>query len=199
MEPALYRAQMTGSVTKVFKKLLPSGTLNILIYTPDFCGFAKYKDENFRSLGGGDIKSSDIFELRAFCEAFELRWVRENDGGTGRGTILAELLSDDDGEEDAPQKVGRGTIFIESQDDVPELTKAEGEFFKLSGGRYLLWGKGKNGQLFEHRVGTLPVPVEVPDGQHVYLEFDEYFKADKYGNKVWYSKRLTGLSVVEKA
>lgn len=64
-------------------------------------------------------------------------------------------------------------------------------------GEYLLWGQGERRgetvRLFEHRVGELPVPLEVKKGERVFLTFTEYFKPDEYGNLAFLAERLTGL------
>ena len=170
-EAALYIGKLDGmTAIAALQKLPARDGLNILVYTPAFCGFVKVDDERLIKLAGDGISLESVFELRAFCADFDLRWVREKEDGTGRRTILAETSLDG-----------------------LSMDKADGEFFKQSG-RYLLWGKGKGGRLFAHRIGELPVPLNVPDKASVYLNFDEYFRADDYGNRVWYAERLTGLT-----
>ena len=142
-----------------------------LAYTPTFCGFLKSNrlnaDGKLDTLKKGSIIPADIFELRCFCESFELRWVRE--GETGRAVTLREEETDG---------------------------QSEPKFFKRSG-QYILWGKGdEQGRLFEHRVGELPVPpdVSISEGKRACLTFVEYFREDKYGNMAWHSERLTGIT-----
>lgn len=154
--------------------------LYILAYTPGFCGFVTLKDGALVALDGpkrDKFRASDLFELRCFCDLFELRWARE--GERGRAVVLR------DAERGAPGQI-----------EGLEMSRSEGAFFKRTG-RYVLWGKGTRGggtRLFEHRVGELPVPIEVPDKGRVQLGSIEYFREDGHGNKVWYAERLTGLS-----
>ena len=142
----------------------------ILAYTPTFCGFVSPSDGGLVALEGpkkDNFDVADVFELRCFCEDFELRWVRE--GKSGRAVTVTE---EEPGDQNNPK------------------------FFKRPG-QYILWGKGaqRDGsiRLFEHRVGELPVPIPVNQGERAYLSFVEYFREDKYGNMAWHSERLTGL------
>ena len=142
-----------------------------LACTPTFCGFVSPSDGGLVALEGpkkDKFDVADVFELRCFCEDFELRWVRE--GKSGRAVTVTE---EEPGDQNNPK------------------------FFKRLG-QYILWGKGakRDGgiRLFEHRVGELPVPIPVNQGERAYLSFVEYFLEDKYGNMTWHSERLTGFS-----
>ena len=157
------------------KKLsVKDNAILFLAYTPEFCGFVNCGEKTFTRLDGSEILSDSIFELRCFCDKFELRWVRD-------------------------EQAGRYIIISETELD--GLTP-EGCFYKRSGS-YILWGKGtrRGGsiRLFEHRIGELPLPVEIEEklqaGQRVYLKFDEYFKLDEYGNMIWQLERLSGLEL----
>ncbi len=173
----LCRDVKKGRVLEVLKSL-PGDNFSLLTYTPDFCGFADWRDGRLSRLDGmGEIAPESVFELRCFCQDFEFRWVREPAEGTGNGVLVLETQSE--GLEPDPR-----------------------EFLKRSG-HYLLWGKGtsRSGgmRLFEHRVGELPLPAEVEEtlkgGGRVWLTFDEYFSPDEYGNMVWRLERLKGLEV----
>ena len=150
------------------------GTL-FLAYTPDFCGFVKCSADNFISFDGRIIPEDTVFELRCFCDDFELRWVREGD--TGRYVIIS------------PKKLD-GLKILSSE-------------FQKRSGRYLLWGKVLKRDdivyLFEHRVGALALPddikVGLQEGGRVWLKFDEFFSPDDYGNMVWRLEMLKGLEV----
>ncbi len=174
---ALYTSTTSGVTAPETVKGLKGDDIFILAYTPDFCGFVTFQDGNFTSMDGKEIAHEAVFELRCFCEAFDLRWVRDANDGKGNGVIVSEKQ-------------------FEGCEDVP------GEFF-IRSGRYLLWGKGteRGGRvrLFEHRVGELPIPAEIEEklnkGSRFWLSFDEYFSPDEYGNMVWRLERLKGLEV----
>ena len=186
--------------------------LFILAYTPAFCGFVMPSDGGLVALEGpkkNKFNVNDVFELRCFCEDFELRWVRGGEEGKGRAVILSEKELDG---LRTSQPAGKSfNLFGWTKGLAPFFppketsTRDEGErphmceFFKRPG-QYILWGKGakRDGgiRLFEHRVGELPLPpgVSVSEGKRVCLNFVEYFQEDKYGNMTWHSERLTGLS-----
>lgn len=165
----LISSSSTGKVTALDACKSRGPGDHILVYTPDFCGFVRLDGETLVRLeDGAEVPAADVFELRCFDEDSELRWVRENSDG-GQAVMLSE----------APTE--------------------EGSFYKRSE-HYLLWGRGRaegevGARLFEYRIGTLAVPVEVHSGERVYLEFDEYFKPDEHGNMVWQTERLKGFSV----
>jgi len=101
----------------------------ILAYTPDFCGFVDWReaegdgDGKFLPLDKGKADGGkaieNIFELRCFCPAFELRWVREGSGEVGRAVLLSKSSL-------------QGT---EEKKDILALD-----------GHYLLWGRGTERQ-----------------------------------------------------
>lgn len=163
------------SVDDVLKKIkdLSQKPSFALAYTPDFCGFVVCGDDAFCSLGE-EKPVENIFELRCFCKAYELRWAREGNTGKGRAVLLCDSES------------GLSLPGAKCEDGIQAL---EGE--------YLLWGQGERRgetvRLFEHRVGELPVPLEVKKGERVFLTFTEYFKPDEYGNLAFLAERLTGL------
>ena len=147
----------------------------ILAYTPDFCGFVDWReaegdgDGKFLSLDEGKT-IENLFELRCFCPALELRWVREGIGEVGRAALLSESSLQGSGE----------------KKDISALD-----------GHYLLWGRGTERRgavrLCDHRIGELPVPVPVEEGERVLLSIVEYFVPDQYGNLTFLAERLTGF------
>lgn len=165
---------------KVLEKIKERGRepLFMLAYTPEFCGFVDWRDGAFYPIGGeGPV--DDIFELRCFCNAFELRWVREGDTSRGRASLLYDSESEAD-------------LSLQS------VECEEGDVH-IERGQYLLWGRGTKRQgmvrLFEHRIGELPVPIEVKEKDRVFLTFVEYFRPDRYGNMAFLAERLTGFTV----
>ena len=151
----------------------------VLAYTPDFCGFVVCGDDAFCSLGE-EKPVENIFELRCFCKAYELRWAREGNTGKGRAVLLCDSES------------GLSLPGAKCEDGIQAL---EGE--------YLLWGQGeKRGErvrLCDHRIGELPVPLDVKKKGRVLLTFTEYFKPDEYGNLTFLAERLTGLQPATEA
>lgn len=142
--------------------------VNILVYTPRFCGFAD--DTLRRSIDGRDIDDADdIFEMRCFCRDYDARYVR--DGDAGKVIVLTE--------------------------DKRFAFRSGAEHFdaERSCGQYILWGDDDGGgRLFEHRIGAMSVPTS-PHGGHVKLDFYEYFAQDeRYGNMIFVAERLIGLS-----
>lgn len=158
----------------------------ILAYTPDFCGFVDWReaegdgDGKFLPLDKGKADGGkaieNIFELRCFCPAFELRWVREGIGEVGRAALLSESSLQGSGE----------------KKDISALD-----------GHYLLWGRGTGHQggirLCDHRIGELPVPVSLEEDERVLLSVVEYFVPDQYGNLTFLAERLTGLQSATEA
>lgn len=115
----------------------------------------------------------DVFEMRCFNENFELRWVK-NSPELGKAVILAETQT-------------LQNIELENI----------GEFYRRSS-QYLLWGTAReiDGKicLVEHRVGAIEIPLNVEQGEKMYLNFDEFFSPDpKHGNMIWRFERLKGL------
>lgn len=147
----------------------------VLAYTPDFCGFVDWRegerdeDGKFLSLDEGKA-IKNIFELRCFCPAFELRWVREGNGKEGRAVRLSESS-------------------LQGSEEKRETSALKGH--------YLLWGRGIERQgsvrLCDHRIGELPVPAALQKGERVLLNVVEYFVPDEYGNLTFLAERLTGL------
>lgn len=112
---------------------------------------------------------SDIFEMRCFNESTELHWIGNNENG--RAVIVSEK---------------------------PEIGNGE-RFYKRSG-HYLLWGTTtkQDGKtfMFDHRIGTMEIPLDVEPGKRVYLNFDEFFSPDEqHGNIFWRFERLKGFTV----
>ena len=182
-EVTLYRTNHDGltavSAIETLTENAP-GNPYIIIYTPTHCGFAYWKNGAIIPLkGDSDVK--DIFEVRAFCETYEIRWTRENDKDTGRAVLLSEK-------------------------EPVRFSATKTQSLLALAGKYLLWGAvSKKTQedmsggipcsaLFEHRTGEILIPLPHPqEGQKASLRFKEYFSPDQYGNLILQGERLTGL------
>jgi CRISPR-associated protein (TIGR03984 family) len=167
-----------------------------LIYTPESCYFAKISGKGIIPMAETEkISLENIFEIRCFCENYELRWVRKGANETGTASILSESSQ--------KQKAGDFSQLLntfsrkESADISPESST---ECFSLSG-QYLLWGEVTGCEkdvaaLFEHRVGKIAIPDDgnkFEKGEHAILTYREYFKPDDYGNLTFFAERLTGI------
>ena len=149
----------------------------LLVYSPDFCCFATLEDEKIVSLTEKENqRDASVFEFRCFCEEYELRWVREGSEDIGKAVLISERNFEIDGFEHKTQPYD---VFPRS-------------------GQYLLWGKN-NGTgndetiLFDHRVGSLRVPIKTRKNSRVYLHFREYFTKDEYGNLALKAERCLAL------
>jgi CRISPR-associated protein (TIGR03984 family) len=130
--------------------------------------------------GGGEIVAldrvpDDVFELRLFTPADELRWTFDSDLGQGRWRLV----------DDTSAAVRRLTPW-------PGPTP-----------RHLLWGRiaqtGDWTRLADARVGSLWVPLVTtePDAsQLVGLTTVEYVSQDEHGNLAVADQRHTGLTVI---
>ena len=151
---------------------LPSAPV-VLAYTPARCCFARFKDGKIMPLER-DINADDIFELRCFCEDYELRWVREGSKTTGKAVLASD-----------------------SQHDLVGFSLEKIPYAFARADQYLLWGKKKDVQegetvLFDHRIGYLRVPIKAQE-ERVYLCFKEYFRQDGYGNFALKMERCLAL------
>jgi CRISPR/Cas system CSM-associated protein Csm3 (group 7 of RAMP superfamily) len=64
----------------------------ILAYSPTHCGFANWNNSTLEWLDGTNV--NDFYEVRAFGEKFELRWVKDASDDKGRTTILQDSGAD---------------------------------------------------------------------------------------------------------
>jgi len=148
----------------------------LLAYSPSICCFAKFEDESIvLPTEAKNRRADDIFELRCFCEEYELRWVRDGGKDEGKAVLLADNKHN---EVFGADLKGIDYVFSHS-------------------GQYLLWGMNNetgSGEtiFFEHRVGSLRVPIETCKNR-AYLHFREYFSEDDYGNLVWLTERCLTL------
>jgi CRISPR-associated protein (TIGR03984 family) len=147
----------------------------LLAYSPTRCAFANWdsKSKKIVSLDGVDVV--DIYEVRAFGEYFEIRWVKDSSGDNGRVALLQE------GEGDEYHCLPGQYLLWGTADSVTESTVA----------------------LYEPRLGKMIVPnpsglvCDVKSGLRMGLLFKEYFTPDDtYGNMFFVAERLTGLKAL---
>jgi CRISPR-associated protein (TIGR03984 family) len=149
----------------------------LLAYSPMRCAFAKWNGSEMTDLDGRVF--TDTYEVRAFGENFELRWVKDASGEKGRTSILWEIP---EGE---------------------EYSSLLGEYL-LWGTAGEIPQDSDSIVLHEARIGNMRVPKRTIDsrslgnGSRFSLLFKEYFKPnDTYGNLVFAAERLYGLKVTE--
>lgn len=154
-----------------------------IIYSPTSCQLTKLNQNGDLINAKNEIISLDnVFELRAFNQNIELRWLNELNG-KGKAVLISEqnisgYLYDD-------------TSEIQELDIIPQ--------------QYILWGEGVKtvstsgwGKLATARIGSIDVPIKglIGGGKRVYLNAIEYLQADEeYGNVSVIEERLTGLEV----
>ena len=153
-----------------------SGGVSGLIMTPTACELCAWRGRQFE----GDKKTiKQAFELRAFCNDWELRWIREGTDG------VATLLS-----EEPISACGWSE---------PSEIKLEDTLDRS----YLLWGKheGKSQDsgwttLKSGRIGPINVPVESCTSR-IKLKVREYLARFEDGNVCVFDQRLIGLADAE--
>lgn len=146
-----------------------------------WCGFATVgTDGSWATADDDPLDWRTIFEVRAFHDDAELRWLHQ---GGGRGTAV--LLSEKPGQLPAGWE----------QDDCPYRNR-------IGGVRYLLWGAGQTptpprtgwSRLNEHRIPSFGAPVELDDGQRAQVHAIEYLDMDPdSGRAVVVAERLIAL------
>ena len=182
---------------KAILKPTEQGTTVALLYEPDRCRFATFRDANEGQLMdefGQPIAGqalSNIFEARIFNSAAELRWLHETNG-TGNAVLISEQdISSYLAEEPKPECV------YEKLDELEPVEPPQ---------RYLLWGEGtgvspSNGwqRLTAARIGRLNVPlINVKQNERVQLVAREYMReVDEYGNVAVVEERLLRLEVAK--
>ena len=153
-----------------------------IIYSPTSCQLAKVQENGDLINANNQILALDnIFELRAFNQNVELRWLNELNG-EGKAVLISE--------KDICGYLDECVSLIGILDTIPQ--------------RYILWGKGVKtvstsgwGKLATARIGSIDVPVRaLTADKRVYLNAVEYLQVDEeYGNVSVVEERLTGLEV----
>ena len=146
-----------------------------LIMTPTDCELCAWRSGQFE--GGNIIEKA--FEVRAFCNDWELRWIRE--GTDGIATLLSE------------QQI--------SACGWTELSKIKLE--DILDRNYLLWGQREADSrgsgwttLTNGRTGPIEVPVEGCTSR-MQLKVREYLARFEHGNVCVFDQRLIGLADAE--
>lgn len=152
-----------------------------LVMTPNTCRFMALRNG---VLEPSSFDLSGAFELRLFCDAWEMRWVR--DGLTGELCVISER---------ADLKLSRPWAEDDQIACVGEPAKRE----------YLLWGerdpaaKARHGSgsdwvvLTSGRTAALEVPT-AEQGARYCLQAREYMASFAHGNVAVFEQRLTGIA-----
>jgi len=155
-----------------------------IIYSPTSCQLAKLNHNGDLTNAKNEIISLDnVFELRAFNQNYELRWLNESNG-KGKAVLISE------------QKQNISDYLDADISEIKELHKNPQQ--------YILWGEKAStestsgwAKLSTARIGSIDVPVRglIAD-KRVYLNAVEYLQADEeYGNVSVVEERLTELEV----
>lgn len=153
-----------------------------IIYSPISCQFAKLDQTgNLTNAKNEIISLNKVFELRAFNQNCELRWLNELNG-QGKAVLISE--------QDISSCLDECIPPIKVLDIIPQ--------------KYILWGEkvktvliSEWGKLASSRIGSIDVPVRgLTADKRVYLNAVEYLKTiDNNGNVSVVEERLTGLEV----
>ena len=164
----------TEQIEDLVRALLNSTSSDIsgLIMTPTTCELCAWRDNQFD--GGETI--GQAFEVRVFCNDWELRWTRE--GTNGVATLLSE-----------------NQISAGDWSD-PSKIKLEGTLNRS----YLLWGERENNiqdsgwtTLTNGRTGPIRVPVGNSTSR-IKLKVREYLARFEHGNVCVFDQRLIALA-----
>jgi CRISPR-associated protein (TIGR03984 family) len=153
-----------------------------IIYSPTSCQFAKVESNgDLKDANNQTLPLDKVFELRAFNQNIELRWLNQLNG-EGKAVLISEQNISDYLDNDIP------AIF--ALDIIPQ--------------QYILWGKGIKtvspsewGKLATARIGSINIPLKgITTDKRVYLNAVEYLKeTDENGNVSVVEERLIGLVV----
>jgi len=182
----LYRAQeiaLREALSQWLAALKGNGgahqDVTALAYGRDSCLVTRVTPDG--NLEHPDENSPDPYEVRAFTEKSELRWLRTP----------------------ATPDAGRAAILSDDSLDMPPVWHREQ--VPIAGTlcqQYLIWGEGTGrsvpqgwSQVGEARIGALLLPVsDIKQGERVFLRTVEYLCVDQeHGNTFVYDERLVGL------
>ena len=179
--------------TEVYRLIQDDGDAFGLVMTPNVCGFCTWRHD--RATGNvkfeGDLDIEEAFEIRAFCEHWELRWIRDRRDG------YATLIYD--GFDVVKEAFGQLSDWSRHQS------------IALSGvleRRYLLWGEIESSSssstkscqgwltLGSNRTGPVPVPFFLDSrntGTRIQIVAREYLAKFDHGNICVFDQRLLRL------
>ncbi|MBD2451575.1 TIGR03984 family CRISPR-associated protein [Nostoc sp. FACHB-152] len=153
-----------------------------IIYSPICCQFARVEPNgDLKDVYNRILPLDKVFELRAFNQNVELRWLNQLNG-EGKVVLISEQIISGYLDNNIPT--------IPALDIIPQ--------------QYILWGKGIKtaspsgwGKLATARIGSINVPVAgLTTDKRVYLNAIEYLKeTDDNGNVSVVEERLIGLEV----
>ena len=162
-------AEQIGDMVRVLSDGTSSDVYG-LIMTPTACELCVWRNDQFE--GGETI--GQAFEIRVFCNDWELRWTRE--GTNGVATLLSEKQISADGWSE------------------PSEIELEGTLNRS----YLLWGEQEESQdsgwttLTNGRTGPIRVPVGNCTSR-IKLKVREYLARFEHGNVCVFDQRLIAL------
>ena len=187
-QTSLYTYTQDGfdiSKNSAFKNILPSQAAIGFAYTPHNCLFFKFRDGDLVDESGLDITwLSQAYEIRIFCDNWELRWLR--DGETGALALLSnQNLSLSDG-----------------------FAVNEFKDMYCRDNSYLLWGElSKDNDptsgwtcVSTARIGKLSIPwssTDLTEKDRIKLKTIEYFQNSEDGNVVYFDERLCGFEIYD--
>lgn len=155
--------------------ILGNKSARVIGYSPINCSFVHAS--NIR-----DIDES-TFELRAFCEVWELRWLKNADGGKAAVWTHCDVFPNGFAADD------KRSIHVKAMDN-----------------QYVMWGKVSSLEnqadgycnLTSPRIGNLKIPFVGQVGEQLVLKTWEYFRTEEYGNVVFAGERLCGVEELKK-
>ena len=183
----------------------------ILTYSPRKCrlGLIKKGQSSPHDEKGEPIHLDDVYELRAFCENAELRWLHDS-GGKGHAVILSEnktyFSSEEQSWKQEDQKCNLEAEYQSSDPTVRSRWKRGNQKCNLEAHclEYLIWGesspdraKGEWSAMYEPRIGLLHIPVPgLAANQRAALKVREYIgEADSDRNMAVVEERLMTFQV----
>lgn len=186
------RAERLGLAEALKRCSLLLDGATAIVYTPRACRFAvlragqgEYPELRAPDASGSETPLSldDVFEARVFNEEAELRWLHEA-GARGTAVLLSERQA-----ADLSGFLNEDGVSVIAIDRIEQA--------------YLLWGKARGAgagpsgwsRLYEARVGSFWVPLDLAPDERGRLVTFEYIAAFDHGNAAVAEERLVRLEV----